>query len=73
MTQSIELASVFTDQMNGIEAASTTTKLIDAVIIFIIAGALNIAADRTNLPVLKWLQWGMSALGVYVIYLALFA
>ena len=73
MSQSIELASVFSDQMNGIEAASTTAKLIDAGVIFIVAGTLNIGADRTNLPALKWLCWGASALGAYVIYLALFA
>lgn len=72
MQQTIELASVFSDQMNGIEAASTTVKLIDAGIIFGVAGGLNIAADKTSLPVLKWLCWGFSAVGAYVVYLALF-
>lgn len=73
MRNSIILASVFGDQMNGIEHASTQEQLIDAVIILAIAAGLNIAADRTNLPVLKWACWGMSALGAYVVYLALFA
>lgn len=72
MHQHLELASVFSDQMSGIEAASTTAKIIDAAIIFGIAGGLNIAADRTNLPVLKWLCWGASGLGAYVLYLAIF-
>ena len=71
--QSLVLASVFGDQMHAIEAASTMNKLIDAAIIFGIAGGLNVVADRTNLPVLKWLCWGTSAVGAYVVYLALFA
>jgi hypothetical protein len=70
MTQ--QLASVFTDQMNGIEHASTMNQLIDAAIVFGVAGGLNVVSDRTNLPVLKWLCWGTSAVGVYVLYLALF-
>lgn len=72
MQNTFELASVFNDQMNGIEHASFTNKLVDAVIVFAAAGGVNIAADRTNLPVLKWMCWGLSALGVYVLYLAFF-
>ncbi len=70
--QGIELASIFGDQMSGVEHASTTNQLIDAVIVFGIAGGLNIAAERTNLPVLKWLCWGASAIGAYIIYICLF-
>lgn len=73
MKPSVELASVFTDQMNGIEHASLMNQVIDAVIIFAIAGGIKIAADRTSLKVLEWMGWGMSALGVYVLYLAFFA
>jgi hypothetical protein len=73
MQQAMELASVFGDQMSGIEHASTQNQVIDAVIVFIIAGGVNIAADRTNLPALKWLTWGFSGLGLYVLYLAFFA
>lgn len=73
MQQAVELASVFSDQMNAIEGASTTNKVIDAGIIFAIAAAANVVSDRTNLPVMKWICWGFSGLGVYVLYLALFA
>lgn len=73
MRKPVILASVFSDQMNAIERASTQEKLIDAVIILAIAGGLNVVADRTNLPVIKWACWATSAVGAYVIYLALFA
>lgn len=70
--QSVELASVFSDQLNGIEHAPLMNQLIDAVIIFAIAAGLKMAEDRVNLPVLKYLCWGASGLGVYVLYIALF-
>lgn len=72
MPRPVELASVFSDQLNAIEAASTTNKIVDAAIIFGIAAGANVVADRTSLPVMKWICWGFSALGVYVLYLALF-
>jgi hypothetical protein len=71
--QPIELASVFSDQMNAIEAASTTNKVIDAIIVFGIAAGANVVADRTNLPIMKWICWGFSGLGAYILYLAFFA
>jgi hypothetical protein len=70
--QSVMLASVFSDQMNGIEHAPLVQQLIDAGIVFGIAAGLKMAEDRTNLPVLKYLCWGFSGIGAYVLYLALF-
>jgi hypothetical protein len=68
----VELASVFSDQLNGIQSASLGNQLLDAVIIFAIAAGFKMAEDRVNLPVFKYLCWGASGLGCYVLYLALF-
>lgn len=73
MQEPIQLASVFSDQMTAIEHASLVSQLVDAVIIFGVAAGLKMVEDRVNLPVFKYLCWGFSGLGVYVLYLALFA
>lgn len=70
--QSVELASVFSDQLTAIEHAPLMNQLIDAAIIFAIAAGFKMAEDRVNLPVFKYLCWGFSGLGCYVLYLALF-
>lgn len=72
MLRSVILASVFSDQMTSIERASTTNKIIDAVIVFVVAAVVNIAAQRSDLLVLKWVVWLLSAIGVYILYLTFF-
>lgn len=72
MRHPVELASVFSDQLNAIERAPLMNKLVDAAIIFALAAGFKMAEDRTNLPVFKWLCYGASGLGCYVLYIALF-
>jgi hypothetical protein len=68
----VTLASVFTDQMSGIEHASLLNQLIDAGIIFGIASGLKMAEDKTGLVFFRYLWWAAGGLGCYVLYLALF-